>query len=100
MPPSSSKVISDYADTIMQYDPSKNITRNVLTRYEKTKIIGLRMEQLARGAHCYLEKPTLSMTLREIAMKELEQNKLPFMVVRILPNGEKEYWRLKDMMIF
>lgn len=103
-PATSSKIITDYADIMHQYDPSKYVSRNVLSRYEKTKILGLRMEQLARGAQRLWTDPDghymhTKMTVRDIALQELEHRKLPFMVMRTLPNGDKEVWRLADMMV-
>ena len=32
-----------------------------------------------------------------IALKELEQKKIPFIIQRPLPNGKSEYWRLRDL---
>jgi hypothetical protein len=32
-----------------------------------------------------------------IAEMELEKRVLPFIVVRPLPNGKKEYWRIQDL---
>lgn len=105
-PATSSKIITDYADMMHQYDPSKYVSRNVLSRYEKTKILGLRMEQLARGAQRLWSDPDgvssesmHKMTIRDIALKELEHRKLPFMVMRVLSNGDKEVWRLADMIV-
>lgn len=92
-------VIEDYTDIIKKYDPSKNITRNFLSKYEKTKIIGMRAEQLARNAQAYVEFDKNNFDPIEVAEKELEARKLPFMVCRTLANGEKEYWRLDDMII-
>ena len=34
-----------------------------------------------------------------IALKELEQKKIPFIIQRPLPNGGCEYWRLTDLEI-
>ena len=34
-----------------------------------------------------------------IAEKELNQKKIPFIIMRPLPNGKKEYWRLQDLEI-
>jgi DNA-directed RNA polymerase subunit K/omega len=85
----------------MDYDPSKNKTMNILTKYERTKIIGMRMEQLARSAPANVAiDPSKPFDPYTIAMQELHARKLPFMVCRTLPSGEKEYWRLEDMMIF
>ena len=92
------KNIETFQDIMEKYDPSKNITRNVMTKYEKTKIIGTRLEQLARGAI-----PTCNVddmkNIREICMKELEERTIPFVIMRPLPNGKKEYWRIEDMII-
>lgn len=93
-----SKIVEDYADIIQSYNPSANVTRNVLTRYERTKIIGMRLEQLARGAPPYVEPPERA-DLRSIVEKEMQERKIPFMIARTLPNGKKEYWRLDDMII-
>lgn len=92
-------VIDDYEDIMKEYNPKKNITRNVLTRYEKTKIIGMRLEQLARGAPPNVSVPKDVNDLRSIVLQELEQRKLPFLIGRSLPNGGKEYWRIEDMVI-
>lgn len=95
------KMIEDFADIISRYDPTKNKTKNILTKYEKVKIIGVRIEQLQRGA-----QPNILIDIskpfdpREIAHEELRQNKIPMMVCRRLPDGTKEYWRLDDMIIF
>lgn len=95
---STKPIIKDYNEIIGSYAPSLNKTMNILTKYEKTKIIGMRMEQLARSGVAYVDfsGPFDPFT---IATKELEENKLPFMICRTLPNGEKEYWRLEDMII-
>lgn len=91
--------IEDYHDVIRSYDPSKNSTRNILTKYEKVKIVGLRAEQLQRGAMPNVEFDAATFNPILIATKELQDRKLPFMICRTLANGEKEYWRLDDMVI-
>ena len=91
-------VVKDYAEIIQSYDPSKNKTSCRLTKYEKTQIIGLRMEQIARSGTSFVSiDENDSFDPYNIAMKEFEQNKLPFMLRRTLPTGEKEYWKLEDM---
>jgi len=71
-------------------------TRPVLTKYEKTTILGTRMEQLQRNAEPYVPVK-LPFDPREIALEEIRQKKLPFKVCRTLPDGSKEVWRLEDM---
>lgn len=95
-----SKIVEDYRDIIKSYNPKNNITNNILSKYEKTKILGLRMEQLARQADPYVDvdmnKP---FDPAEISLRELRERKIPFMICRTLPNGKKEYYRLDDMII-
>jgi DNA-directed RNA polymerase I, II, and III subunit RPABC2 len=91
----------DFNDIASSYNPEKNKTMNILSKYERTKIIGMRMEQLARSSRPYVNiDPSKTFDPYEVAMTELHERKLPFMICRTLPNGEKEYWRLEDMIIF
>lgn len=94
-------MIEDFNDINNKYDCSKNITSNILTKYEKVKILGLRAEQIQRNAKLYFKytPETGILSPLEMAKKELMEKKLPFMICRKLPNGTKEYWRLDDMMI-
>jgi DNA-directed RNA polymerase subunit K/omega len=70
-----------------------------LTVYEKTKIIGMRANQLSQGACPFIKVPDHVKSVKEIARLELEQKRLPYIIKRPLPNGECEYWRLSDLMI-
>ncbi len=77
---------------------STRISRPVLTRYEKASIVGMRMEQLQRGARPFVDVPEGTMiSAREIAMDEMTQGKLPFVVVRKLPDGRREHWKLSEL---
>jgi DNA-directed RNA polymerase subunit K/omega len=98
------KIIEDYSETIGKVDPSKHITRSVMTKFEVTKVIGMRVEQLARGAPTEIDVEEEIgtgdlQTLYKIAKLELEKKQLPFIIQRPLPNGEKEYWRIADMVV-
>lgn len=94
----SSKIIEEYADINIRYDPTKNKSRPVLTRYEKAKILGMRMEQLARNSPPYVDVKKLGLkSIQEIAEFELKERKLPFLIARCLPNGIKEYYKLEDL---
>ncbi len=73
-----------------------------ITPYEKTKIIGFRANQLAKGAQLLitLEPSQKHITdVLELARMELEQRRLPFILKRPMPDGSFEYWRLKDLLI-
>jgi DNA-directed RNA polymerase I, II, and III subunit RPABC2 len=79
-------------------DP-KHRTYPFLTLYEKTKIIGLRANQLSQGARPFISVPDYVTDVRDIARLELEQKRLPYIIKRPLPNGKFEYWRLYDLLI-
>ena len=96
---STKMIIEDYHDIMRAYDPNKNVTRNFLTKYERVKIVGLRAEQIQRGAVPYVKFDKDNFDPVLIANNELQERKIPFMLCRTLPNGEKEYWRLDDMII-
>jgi DNA-directed RNA polymerase subunit K/omega len=75
---------------------ASSCTAAYATKYERTKMIGMRLEQLARGAAPLVEV-TPGMSIREVVMRELEEKKLPFKVVRTLPNGDKMVVRACDL---
>lgn len=75
----------------------------ILTKYEKTRVLGLRISQLNRGA-----KPFIDLSKYEsqkfidnhiIAESELRQKKLPYIIMRPLPDGRREYWKIEDLEI-
>jgi DNA-directed RNA polymerase subunit K/omega len=69
-----------------------------LTKFEKTKILGFRMNQLSQGARPFIEIPKHVSDVREIARMELEQKRLPIIIKRPMPDGTFEYWRLQDLL--
>lgn len=95
----SKKEIDNYSDLISKYNPKNNKSSNILTVYEKTNILGIRMEQLALGAESYLDRDRANKVgnVKEIAKQEFEEKKIPFIICRLLPDNTKEYWKLEDM---
>tara|TARA_Y100000389_G_C17425582_1_gene499336 strand:+ start:514 stop:810 length:297 start_codon:yes stop_codon:yes gene_type:complete len=86
--------------TIIKSNENK-VSRNILTKYERTTIIGVRIEQLAYGSPSTLsdEDKVSCKNITEIAEKELVLGVIPFMICRNLPNRTEEYWKLKDLII-
>jgi len=78
---------------------SNHRTYPFLTNFEKTKIIGLRANQISKGSVAFIAVPKHITDVRDIARLELEQKRLPYIIKRPLPNGQFEYWRLADLMI-
>ena len=70
-----------------------------LTKYEKTRILGIRTKQLNEGATPYVDVNPTIIDGYIIAQLELEHKKLPFIVRRPMPNGSSELWRLQDLEI-
>jgi DNA-directed RNA polymerase I, II, and III subunit RPABC2 len=70
-----------------------------ITQYERTRILGMRANQLSQGAAPFIIVPKQVTDVREIARLELEQKRLPYILKRPLPDGSHEYWRLADLML-
>ena len=72
----------------------------MMTKYEKTKVIGQRTKQLDVGNPPFVrvDRPTLDNSI--IAEQELQEKKLPLIIQRPLPNGGFEYWHVKDLEVF
>ena len=68
-----------------------------LTRYEKAKILGLRAKQINHGSKPFVEINRNIIDGHTIALMELVQNKIPFIIRRPLPNGGSEYWKISDL---
>ena len=71
----------------------------ILTKYEKTKIIGLRVKQLNNNSKPFLDLADKILDNFIIANMELQKKKLPFIIQRPIPNGSFEYWKLQDLEI-
>jgi DNA-directed RNA polymerase I, II, and III subunit RPABC2 len=68
-----------------------------LTRYEKARILGIRIKQLNSGDDPFIKISSKIIDTSIIANKELEEKKLPFIVRRPIPGGGFEYWKLSDL---
>lgn len=75
---------------------SEYITSPYLNKYEKTKIISERAQQLANGAKPLLKNPESYSSVYEIALQELKSKKIPFIIKRPVAN-RYEYWKLEDL---
>lgn len=84
-----------FKDTMDNIGKTKKKTIPILTKFEKARVIGVRLQQIANGA-----KPRINIlklhNIREIVEKELSERKIPFIIRRTLPNGTYEDWRMED----
>ena len=78
---------------------NKKKTLPFLSKYEKTKVLGMRIQQLTSGANSNLTKEELKdlKSNIEVAEKELKLKKIPLLISRRLPNNKREVWRVNDL---
>ncbi len=91
-----SRVVRDENGRIV--DPYHK-TLPFLTKYEKTRILGIRTKQLNEGAKPYIDVNPTIIDGYIIAQLELEHKRLPFIIRRPIPNGGSELWKLQDLEI-
>jgi len=76
-------------------------TREYFTKYEYTTLLATRAEQIAQGAKPLVNldglKTSDPMFVWNVAKREIEQRKLPFLIRRQMPNGTAEYWSAQEM---
>jgi DNA-directed RNA polymerase subunit K/omega len=72
-------------------------TYPILSKYEKTRIVGLRVSQLNKGAKPFITLKNKILDNSLIAEKELAEKALPFIIMRPIPNAPSEYWKVSDL---
>ena len=81
---------------IIYLEGSERKSKPILTKYEKTRLLGTRVSQLTLGA-----KPMIKGVSKEdpskIAQLELEAGLIPIYIIRPLPDGKKEKWSLNEL---
>tara|TARA_Y100000389_G_scaffold23281_1_gene19868 strand:- start:5747 stop:6430 length:684 start_codon:yes stop_codon:yes gene_type:complete len=87
--------ITRNSDGIIIDDYHKTIP--FLTKYEKTRVIGQRIQQLNNGAKVYVNVSDDIIDNNVIAEMELKEKKIPFIIRRPLPDNTFEYWKLQDL---
>lgn len=88
------KVVRDNKNNIID-DLHKTLP--FLTKYEKTKILGQRAKQINNGAKVFVKVDENVIDGYLIAISELEQKRIPFIIRRPIPGGGCEYWRVSDL---
>ena len=74
-------------------------TAPFLTKYEYTKILGVRAKQIDSGATPFIKVPENMIDSYLIAKLELAEKRVPFIIRRPIANGSSEYWNVKDLEI-
>ena len=88
----------NYRDILLNYDTLKlkNKSKPIMTKYEYTKIIGIRSEELARGGKPLIKVSPGTINIEDIAIEELDKRKTPFILRRKI-NNKFEYWKIEDL---
>ena len=92
-------VISENDQFLTNYGTKKKSykTTPVLTKYERTRVIGERANQIINGSKPFISNSENYGNPYDIALVELQQKKIPFIVKR--PYGNTfEYWKLEDLL--
>jgi DNA-directed RNA polymerases I, II, and III subunit RPABC2 len=90
----------DNVDLYKKYDIKNNISEPILTKYEYTKILGMRAQQLAMGAEALIEVTEDLNDVVLIAEEELRQRKTPIIIQRNIGVNKYEYWKIEDLAIY
>ena len=88
------QVIRDNKNNIID-DLHKTVP--ILSKYERTRVLGQRAKQIENGHSPFVRVSENVIDSYIIAVQELEQHKLPFIIRRPMPSGSFEYWHLKDL---
>ena len=89
----------DHVDLLKDYETKRKTyqTTPVLTKYERTRVLAERASQINSGSPVFIPNPENYANSYDIALKELELKKIPFIVKR--PYGNHyEYWKLEDLL--
>lgn len=86
-------------ESVPPQDDKKHRSMPFLSIFEKTRILGMRTNQLAQGARPFIEVPDYVTDVQEIAQLELDQRRLPIIIKRYMPDGTYEKFRLSDLML-
>ncbi len=89
-----SKVIRDENNNII--DPFHR-TVPIMTKYEIARILGVRTKQINSGANIFVKTSENIIDGYYIALQELKEKKIPFIIRRPIPGGKSEYWNIADL---
>lgn len=89
--------IEEFNEFYKEYNKN-NKTSAILNKYEKTKILSERAEQLSEGAIPLIPNAEKYNNVLEIAEEELRQLKIPFIIKRPI-NNNFDYIKIKDLVL-
>lgn len=84
------------ADNINRIPDTERKTANILTKYERTRLISTRVVLLENGSAPLVDTTNLTSNL-EIAEKELNERKIPLTVIRNVGNKKYEEYTIDEL---
>jgi len=93
-----SKLITDVDEVYKQYYTNTRKSRPLMTKFERTKILSIRAQQIEAGMPVLIHPNLIPLTMidtYEIAKLELKLKKTPIIIKRQIGNTV-EYWRVED----
>ena len=91
--------IADADDLSLQNGENRErVTTRFMTKYERARVLGTRALQISMNAPVLVDTEKLTDPL-QIAMKELRERKIPFVIRRYLPDGSYEDWTVDELVV-
>lgn len=70
----------------------------IMSKFEVTRLLCARAQQLSEGAPSTLPDLIMHAPLA-VALAELEADRIPMKVTRVMPDGERLVWKTGDMIL-
>lgn len=89
----------DINDLMNNYDKMKKKykTSPTLTKYEKTRVLAERSNQIDNGSPIFIKNYSHLHNSYSIAIEEFNQKLIPFIIKRKIGDNY-EYWKLEDLL--
>lgn len=95
--PSQAQSAKPASDSDKRIPDDKRTTTPYMTKYERARVLGTRALQISMNAPVLVDLEGETDPL-QIAIKELNQKKIPLVVRRYLPDGWYEDWTCEELM--
>jgi DNA-directed RNA polymerase I, II, and III subunit RPABC2 len=83
-------------DVLKQMNEGRKVSIPILSKFEKARILGMRIQQLTDGALPLIDTKGFTSYI-EIAEEELRQKKTPYIIKRRLANNKYEFWSIDEL---
>lgn len=74
------------------------LSEAVLSKYELTKVVGVRIQQVCNGGALFVDRKD-NETIPDVVQRELLERRSPLMLVRTMPNGVRRTYRVSEMVV-